>query len=701
LDEGGVAFAGMGIDAAYVHHDDQLCIAIGNFAGQPTTLHCQAQIGQTYRPDVFIEQSHRMGVAQPTLRMVTFGLVFFDANLDGWQDLFMVNGHVVNEEHLRNVPYAQRPQLFHNQGNGVFEEVQPTPQSGLDFRLIGRGAAYGDYDNDGDLDLLVTANQGGAHLLQNITKRDGHFVRIVTRGSRSNRDGIGARLRLHTNLRHVTRSVRTGGSYLSQSDMGVTFGLQPAEHITHLEVLWPSGNIDVLRTLPLDTTFVAREGTASTSAHVAQQPPLTPQPTAFITAKRLGIGHYRAGRREAAVAAFEQALQHQPTDYIVQQYLIELYWQQGARDKALALLTQMRQNLPEANFLMQFAFHLEDTGLHDLADAVYTAASQLDPKAPEALYRLGKNALQTKRYAAATTYFEGALARRADFLDALQGLGLAYAAQGKTAEAETQFHQVLRINPDSAEAYTQLGKLYLQTNRLAEALTAYQTVARLQPHRAQSYHNLGTVLAAQGQVEAAMQQFQAALRHDPRFVPAHNDLGTLYAEHGALDRAIESFRTALTLEPAAAQTHYNLGMAYASRGEMDGMIRELRETLRLAPTHAEAHLNLGVASLQQGQHDAALQHFHAIIRTHPQHADAHYFIAVTAAQLGHEETMRDALLQAIRLEPRHAKAHSALASFYFQRRDYERAWTHGTQAAQLGAPVQQLLEALRQIREQH
>jgi Tfp pilus assembly protein PilF len=134
---------------------------------------------------------------------------------------------------------------------------------------------------------------------------------------------------------------------------------------------------------------------------------------------------------------------------------------------------------------------------------------------------------------------------------------------------------------------------------------------------------------------------------------------------------------------------------------MDGMMRELRETLRLAPAHAEAHLNLGVAYLQQGQHDAALMHFRTVIRTHPQPADAHYFVAVAAAQLGQEETMRDALLQAIRLDPRHARAHSALASFYFQHQDYEQAWTHGTQAAQLGAPVQQLLEALRQVREQH
>jgi hypothetical protein len=139
--------------------------------------------------------------------MVTFGLFFFDADLDGWQDLFMVNGHVANEAHLRNVPYAQPPQLFRNQGNGTFVEVRPAPQSGLDRRIIGRGAAYADYDNDGDLDLLLTANQGPASLLRNDTPRHGHFLHVVTRGGRSNRNGIGARLWLYTTQRRLAGMV--------------------------------------------------------------------------------------------------------------------------------------------------------------------------------------------------------------------------------------------------------------------------------------------------------------------------------------------------------------------------------------------------------------------------------------------------------------------------------------------------------------
>ncbi|MEE9146975.1 MAG: CRTAC1 family protein, partial [Candidatus Tectomicrobia bacterium] len=296
LDEGGVAFAGMGIDAAYVHNDDQLCAAIGNFAGQPTTLHCQARLGETYRPQVFIEQSHRAGLARPTLRKVTFGLFFFDADLDGWQDLFMLNGHVVNEERLRNVPHAQRPQLFRNRADGTFAEVMPAAPAGLDLRLIGRGAAYADYDHDGDLDLLLTANQGPAYLLRNETPRQGHFLRVITRGTTSNRDGIGASVHLYTAPRRRRGMVRTGGSYLSQSEMALTFGLRPGEKIDRLEVSWPSGLVDVFRALPLDTTFVAREGAAPTQKQVRKRLVAPTETKDVLGLKREAMAHYQAGR---------------------------------------------------------------------------------------------------------------------------------------------------------------------------------------------------------------------------------------------------------------------------------------------------------------------------------------------------------------------------------------------------------------------
>ncbi len=698
LDEGGVAFAGMGIDATYINNDEQLCVAIGNFSGQPTTLHCQARVAEGYRPDVFVEQSHRVGLARPTLRRVTFGLFFFDVDLDGWQDLFMVNGHVVNEEQLRNVPYAQRPQLFRNGRNGTFIEVEPEAQSGLDIQLVGRGASYADYDSDGDLDLLLTANQGQAYLLRNDTQRSGHFFRIVTQGKQSNRDGIGAQIRLYTDRRQLGGMIRTGSSYLSQSEMPVTFGLQSGERIDRLEVAWPSGVVDVFHPSRLDTTFVAREGTAPAQTRVAKQPSAPTAPGPPITLKRTATAHYQAGRLQDAISAFQQVLKRHPSDYLAQQYLIELYWRQGAQEQARTLLAGMSQALPEANFLMQFAFHMEDLELQPLANLIYQEAARVDPKIPEAHYRQGKNALEAGRYDRAIAHFRQALQRHPGLVDAQQGIGLAYTEQGKNAQAEAQFRQVLQLAPDHAEAYAHLGHLYGRTNRLDEAVHAYKQVIRLRPERAQGYHNLGTVLAAQGQAEAAIEQFQNALRRDPRYLAAHNDLGTLYADQGKIDQAIAEFEAALRIDPGSVHAHYNLSMAHAARGNPPAMQRELRETLRLDPQHLEAHFNLGVGYLQQEKHDAAVKQFRTLVQIAPGMANGHYLLAMAYAQRGQADAMLSALQRTVRLDPKHAKAHSTLASLYFQRQQYDLAWQHGQKAAQLGAPVQQLLEALQQVR---
>lgn len=701
LDEGGIAFAGMGIDAAYVKNDDQLCVAIGNFAGQPTTLHCHAQVGETYRSDVFTEQSNRAGLARPTLRMVTFGLFFVDADLDGWQDLFMVNGHVVNEERLRNVPYAQRPQLFRNLGDGTFAEVGPTPENGLDMSLIGRGAAYADYDRDGDIDLLLTANQGRAYLLRNDTVRTGSFVRVLAQGTQSNRNGIGARIHLYnTAQQRQTALVRAGGSYLSHSELAVTFGLPPGERVERLEIHWPSGLVDVFRSVPLNATFVAQEGAAATGPEVVGNAvPVAPE-AAPAAMKQQALAHVQAGRAAAAIKAFETALQQAPDDYIVQQYLIELYWRRGTQELARQLLKRMSEALPDANFLLQFAFNLEANALPELADEVYRMAARLDPQAPEAPYRLGKRALDAKRYDDALRYFQQALERRADLSDARYGLGLVYIAQGQTAQAEAELKRLLHEAPDSPEAHVHLGALYMRTGRPQAAVDAYRQAILLQPQAAKTYHHLSMALAAQGKTAEAEAQLQQAVRLDPTYAPAHNDLGTLYAERGDIDRAIASFQAAVQADAKAVEPHYNLAMAYGERGDTAGMIRVLHDTLRLDPQHREAQLHLGVGYLQQDEALAAMTHLQALTQLAPEMAEAHYFLAVAAAQMGQAETMQASLQRALQLNPKHALAHRALASLYLQQQQYDLAWQHGSKAAELGAPVEPLLNALNALRQQ-
>src|SRR4029450_7977643 len=138
---------------------------------------------------------------------------------------FSVNVHVVAETRWRHVPRAQPPQLFRNLGTGKFVEIVPPAGSGLDQLLVGRGAAYGDYDGDGDLDLPVSQNQGPALLLRNDTSRQAHYLRVHLRGTRSNRDGIGADVRVQRGAQVLRQMVRTGRSYYSQNELPLPFGL--------------------------------------------------------------------------------------------------------------------------------------------------------------------------------------------------------------------------------------------------------------------------------------------------------------------------------------------------------------------------------------------------------------------------------------------------------------------------------------------
>ena len=242
--ETGKARGSMGIDAADVYNDGGTAIAIGNFSNEKT--------GFFYvEPDAayFADRTDRTGIGKVSYRSLTFGLLFFDCDLDGALDLFCVNGHIEPEvlRYQQHTPYAQLPSLFRNQGDGTFRDIAEA--AGIARIGVGRGCAYGDYDNDGDLDLLVsnsgvTKGYGGAWLLRNDSDPSSNYLRVKIIGTRSNRDGIGTSVRLTSGDSVQQQIVRTGGSYCSQSEMTLTFGLGKNETVTHLEILWPSGEID-------------------------------------------------------------------------------------------------------------------------------------------------------------------------------------------------------------------------------------------------------------------------------------------------------------------------------------------------------------------------------------------------------------------------------------------------------------------------
>ncbi len=252
--EDGIARGAMGIDAGDFDRSGFPSLAIGNFSNQMLGLYHNE--GNRF----FIDIAPSSTVGRASLLSLSFGLFFFDYDLDGLEDLFVANGHIEPDINRiqPQVAYAELPLVFHNEGRGRFQEVGK--QLGFTRRLVARGAAYADIDNDGYPDILLTTNGGPAYLFHNTGAASDDAIRIKTVGTRSNRDGIGAVVRVTTPNGVRWQTVHSGSSYCSQSELTLTFGLGKAAQADAVEIIWPSGQRDTLKNLKANATYTIQEG---------------------------------------------------------------------------------------------------------------------------------------------------------------------------------------------------------------------------------------------------------------------------------------------------------------------------------------------------------------------------------------------------------------------------------------------------------
>ena len=279
--ESGTARAGMGVDAADYDGSGKQSVVIGNFTNESIALYHNDGSG------LFTDEAPASGIGKVSAQSLTFAVFFFDYDLDGLLDIFAANGHVSDDISVvqPTVKYAQPPHLFHNKGKKKFEEVSSKLGRALNRAIVGRGAAYGDFDNDGDLDLLITTNNGPARLLRNDNANQNDLLRVKLVGSHANRDGIGAKVVVKTSKgRSMFGMVRTGSSYCSQSELPLTFGLgKPEEGTTlTLEITWPGGQKETIPNIKPNQSLTILEGKGITLQEpivFVRTPPPIPSPT--------------------------------------------------------------------------------------------------------------------------------------------------------------------------------------------------------------------------------------------------------------------------------------------------------------------------------------------------------------------------------------------------------------------------------------
>jgi hypothetical protein len=257
--EDGTARGGMGTDASDYDHSGHPHLVVGNFANQMMAVYRNNGNG------LFVDTASGGAIGRASLLSLTFGTFFFDYDLDGYPDIFAANGHLEPDIHKfqPNLQYAQSPLLFRNVG-GHFENV--TSSVGPDFSrpIVGRGAAYADYDHDGDLDIVVNTNNGPAVLLRNDGGNRNNWIGVRLVGTKSNRSGLDAIVRVESASGKQWQTVHSGSSYCSQSDLNLTFGLKQDKAVSKLTVEWPSGKVQQFQNVSANRLISVNESASIT-----------------------------------------------------------------------------------------------------------------------------------------------------------------------------------------------------------------------------------------------------------------------------------------------------------------------------------------------------------------------------------------------------------------------------------------------------
>jgi len=579
------------------------------------------------------------GLGKITRLFSGWGMRVFDYDNDGRKDLFVANGHVMDNIEVTqpHLSYRQKPLLLRNLGN-TFVNVSSSSGEVFDQAWASRGAAFGDLDNDGDVDIVVSSCDGPVFCLRNEGGNKNHWIGLELHGTQSDRQGIGAKVELtmESGKLHYN-AVSTAGSYLSANDPRVVIGLGMEESVRQIVVRWPSGVEQVITTPKPDQYLKLVESASPRLARNAPTPGNSP--------------------RQGEEVSQPPWLRGTPGDS-----------SSGAYDHPLTASLPRRRAKTEFlhAFLVRDGWRLEKPP--PAAGEGEARNSQTAPgKEPDA------------RSAALAKY------RLAESLE----------RQSKIAEAIEALRESIQLSPNFTEAHFVLGVLLARqgSEHYAAAVDQFLVVLRLNPRHLDARINLSNVLEQEGDFVAAASALKEALSIAGDRADLYVMLGQKQGGAEQYQDSIKSFRKALELDPKIPGAHYGLAMTLRSLGDLSAAQTEFEAALKLNPSDALAHYQLGRFLIQQKQPAEAAHHLEEAVRLDPQLADAYAKLGILYRSVGKNVEAEKAYRTAVRLNPKLEKACYGLAQLLQAEGKTEEAQKVFEQVRQLKASSNALAEA--------
>ncbi len=605
----------------------------------------------------------------------------------------------------RNVFYA-------NNRDGTFSEVSAAV--GLDFPDDSRAFVLADLDHDGRLEIVLkNRNAPQLRILRNTMKEIGNTVVFRLRGTKSNRDAIGAAITLEAGAHRQTKFLQAGSGFLSQHTKEIFFGIGSAQGDVRATVRWPNGITQTFDRLPINQRIALREGTQefaatplrpSSASYAHPTKTATPEPlsassdTWLIEALRApdfslpDLGgkptSLESLRNTLLLLHFWAADSPQCGEQLrLLQKHHQALGQHGLRIVAINVdetngATPARLLATKENFAFPTLFATQEViGIYNILYR-YLFDRRRELAVPTS-FLVDREGMIVKIYQGTLTSerlledlnslprtpeermrkalpFPGTLHEKDAFQRNDFTYGVALFQRGYLDQAAASFQQVIAAKPNEPEAYYNLGTLYLRKNAFAEARQHLEQTVKLRPNYPEAWNNLGMIAAQQGQVDDAIRNFQESLRQRPDYAIALLNLGNVYRRQGNVAKAEKLLKRALELEPENPEVHYNLGMLYARQEQLQTASEYLQHAVILRPDYPDALNNLGVFFVREERYPEAEEKFATCIRVAPNFDQAYLNLARLYVMLKEKEKAREVLQALLQQQPQHKMAQQAL-----------------------------------------